>query len=213
MDIENHFLEKLYKKKRIERVDALQKALSLTSNQVRNLLEGLPLEEDTADSMIENQLATYQLPYGVALNFLINDEKFVVPMAIEEPSVIAAASSAAKFFSQYGGFQTAVTERMMIGQAVLTGVPDMKKAIQSLEKNEENIVQMADNAHPSIVKRGGGAVSIQIKEINANRELDYPDFLIVHLYVETLEAMGANIINTMMEAVLPLWKNIQVDKL
>lgn len=203
MNIKNHFLEKLYQKKRIERIEALQKGLSLTTDQVKDLVDGLPLEEDTADSMIENQIATYQLPYGVALNFLINEEDYVVPMAIEEPSVIAAASSAAKFFGQHGGFQTAVTERMMIGQAVLTGVPDMEKAIQAIEKNEEKIVQIADTAHPSIVKRGGGAVSIQIKRINANEEMDYPDFLIVHLYVETLEAMGANIINTMMEAVLP----------
>lgn len=203
MNVENHFLEKLYKKKRVERIKALQKGLSLTSDQVKHLRDGLSLDEDTANSMIENQIATYQLPYGVALNFLINDKNFVVPMAIEEPSVIAAASFAAKFFGQHGGFQTAVTERMMIGQAVLTGVPDMERAIQTLENNEENILQMADTAHPSIVKRGGGAVSIQIKKINANEEMDYPDFLIVHIYVETLEAMGANIINTMMEAILP----------
>lgn len=203
MDIENHFLEKLYKKKRIERVEALQKGLSLTPNQVEVLLEGLILDEDAADSMIENQLATYQLPYGVSLNFLIDNKEYVVPMAIEEPSVIAAASSAAKFFSQHGGFQTAITERMMIGQAVLTQVPDMEKAVLTLEENEAMIIEAADAAHPSIVKRGGGAISMQIRQINADEERDHPDFLIVHLYIETLEAMGANIINTMMEAVLP----------
>ena len=204
MHIDYERLNKLYKKKRMERIDSLQQSLSWTTEQVQELVRGLPLEENIADSMIENQIATYQLPYGVALNFLIDGEDYLIPMATEEPSVIAAASSAAKLFRLYGGFQTAVTERVMIGQAVLTNVPDIKKAVENLVQYENKIIQVANAAHPSIVKRGGGVLSMDIREIPPNEELDYPEFLIVHLYIKTLEAMGANIVNTIMEAVLPL---------
>lgn len=196
-------LAKFYKKKRTERIDALEKAGFVGTEEKDLLANHLALSEDVADSMIENQVATYQLPYGLALNFLIDDQDYVVPMAMEEPSVIAAASSAAKLFAQHGGFQTAVTERMMIGQAILTNVPDPEKAIAIIDDYEIDIIQKANQAHPSIVKRGGGADSIRIREIQADPEYNTPHFLIVHLHVETLEAMGANMINTMMEAILP----------
>lgn len=201
---EKNPLTKFYKKSRLERIDALQQAGYLNEELRDDVENQLTLSEDIADGMIENQIATYQLPYGVALNFLIDGDEYVVPMAVEEPSVVAAASSAAKLFGQYGGFETLVTERIMIGQAILTDVPDMAAAIQTIEANEAAIIRTANEAHPSIVKRGGGADSIRIRHIPADETYNSPDFLVVHLHVETLEAMGANMINTMMEAVLPL---------
>ena len=195
---QSHPFSKYYKKTVPERIKAFKDAGVLQD------AISVDLAPDVANSMIENQIATYQLPYGVAPHFLIDGEEFVVPMVIEEPSVIAAASSSAKLFKEFGGFQTAVTDRIMIGQAILTNVPDIKKAIQTIEENETTLIQTAHEAHPSIVRRGGGVDSIRVREVAADAEIASPDFLIVHLNINTLEAMGANMTNTMMEAVLPL---------
>ncbi len=195
---QSHPFTKFYKKTLSERVQALEEAGVLREEI------SVDLAPDVANSMIENQIATYQLPYGVAPHFLIDGEEFVVPMVIEEPSVIAAASSAAKLFKAHGGFQTAITERVMIGQAILTNVPNIKKAMQTIEENEATLIRVAHESHPSIVRRGGGVHSIRVREVAENAEIGSPDFLIVHLNIGTLEAMGANMTNTMMEAVLPL---------
>lgn len=203
-EYERNPLSGFYKKSRAERIEALEQMGMLDATFRKAVEENAVLPDEMANSMIENQIATYQLPYGVALNFLIDGKEYAVPMAVEEPSVIAAASAAAKLFGQYGGFETAVTERMMIGQAILTNVPDPAAAIATIEEQETKILQAANAAHPSIVRRGGGADSIRIREIAADESIGSPYFLIVHVHVETMEAMGANIVNTMMEAVLPL---------
>lgn len=202
-DKNTRYLSKFYQKSKAERLDALVQSGFLPEENRPHFADDLALSPDIADSMIENQIATYQLPFGVALNFVIDDVPYVVPMAIEEPSVVAAASSAAKTFAPFGGFKTAITPRTMIGQVILTDVPDYAKAIQIIEEEEINIIQTANQAHPSIVRRGGGADTISVRHIAADIASGTPDFLIVHLYVETLEAMGANIINTMMEAITP----------
>lgn len=196
-------LQRFYTKTREERIRALLEGKLISAEEVKLLIAQLPLKEEIANSMIENQIATYQLPYGLGLNFLIDGKDYAVPMATEEPSVIAAASAAAKTFRPFGGFETAVTERVMIGQVILTHIPDKEKALIALESREADILDTADAAHPSIVKRGGGALSFHVREVEGE-DADSSDFLIGHLHVETLEAMGANIINTMMEAVLPL---------
>lgn len=201
---DTRYLSKFYQKNKSERLAALIKAGFLSEEGVVAFADDLHLSAEIADSMIENQLATYQLPFGVALNFLVDEQKYVVPMAIEEPSVVAAASSAAKLFAPYGGFKTAITSRTMIGQVILTDVPNYLKASTVLESAETEIIQSANNAHPSIVRRGGGARAIRVNQIEADITSGAPEFLILHLYVETLEAMGANIINTMMEAIIPL---------
>src|SRR5699024_2165603 len=108
-DKETHYLSKFYQKSKSERIEALVKSGFLSEESAKAFTDDLQLSAEIADSMIENQLATYQLPFGVALNFLIDDEAYAVPMAIEEPSVVAAASSAAKLFAPYGGFKTATT--------------------------------------------------------------------------------------------------------
>ena len=197
------YLNKFYTKTKSSRISALRQAGVLSAEEKSQLESGLHLSNDVAGNMIENQLATYELPYGVALNFLINGKDYVVPMAIEEPSVIAAASSAAKIIKHAGGFTTTTTDRIMIGQVALKNPPHVIETLQLLAEKEAEILQIANEAHPSIVKRGGGAVKLDIRHIKADELEHAPEFIVLHLHVKTLEAMGANIINTMMEGIIP----------
>ncbi|SFQ32960.1 3-hydroxy-3-methylglutaryl-coenzyme A reductase [Desemzia incerta] len=201
--MDHSYLSKFYTKSRVERIDALEKAGILSANDKEMLITGLHLTDDMADNMIENQLSAYELPYGAALNFLIDGKDYAVPMAIEEPSVIAAASSAAKIVKQAGGFQTAVTDRVMIGQIAIKNPPNAASMMEKLHQYEHAILQKANEAHPSIVKRGGGAIRLDVRHIEADPVEKMPEFLILHVHVHTLEAMGANILNTMMEGILP----------
>lgn len=194
------YLDKFYKKSLTERMDALVDANILSSDDLL-LNEGLLLSDELADNMIENYLITYQLPLGAALNFLIDGKDYVVPMAIEEPSVIAAASAGAKIIAQAGGFKTTISERIMIGQVALKNIPDISLAKINLTNHKKDILKKANAAHPSIVNRGGGAKDLSIRVIEQDEEAATPEFLIVHIHIATMEAMGANIINTMMEGI------------
>ncbi|CZQ93944.1 hydroxymethylglutaryl-coa reductase class i/ii [Trichococcus palustris] len=206
--MDTSYFKKFYDKSRSERIAALQQAGILSEEDAIRLEDGLALSPEIADNMIENQLSTYELPYGVALNFLIDGKDYAVPMAIEEPSVIAAASSAAKTIAQAGGFATVVQKRLMIGQVALKKVPDSALAEQTIRAHEADILKRANEAHPSIVKRGGGARKVSVRIIPADAIGGTPEFVVVHLHVETLEAMGANIINTMMEGVSPYLQDL-----
>ena len=194
------YLDKFYKKSPTERKKALVAADVLTADDFL-LTHNLHLADELADNMIENYLANYELPLGAALNFLVDDKDYIVPMAIEEPSVIAAASAGAKIIAQASGFKTTISDRIMIGQVALKEVPDLTLAKSNLAKYKQDILKKANEAHPSIVKRGGGATELFVRVIEANPEAATPAFLMVHLHVSTLEAMGANIINTMMEGI------------
>ncbi|WP_407371217.1 hydroxymethylglutaryl-CoA reductase, degradative [Carnobacterium sp.] len=194
------YLDKFYRMNHVGRLNALVASGSLTSDDSL-LTKGLLLSDELADNMIENHLANYELPLGVALNFLIDEKDYIIPMAIEEPSVIAAASAGAKIIAQAGGFKTDISERIMIGQVALKDVPDILFAKSNLIQHKNHILKKANDAHPSIVKRGGGATDLFTKVIEADADAGTPEFLMVHLHVSTLEAMGANIINTMMEGI------------
>ena len=155
--MESNYLQKFYDKTPAERITALHSAGILDEEATTKLQEGLQLPQEIADNMIENQLSTYELPYGVALNFLIDGKDYAVPMAIEEPSVIAAASAGAKIIAKAGGFRTTIQERIMIGQVALKNVPDSVTAEQLILSHQDEILTGANDAHPSIVNRGGGA--------------------------------------------------------
>ena len=202
-DMEKEFLNKLYMKSRADRIKGLLLSNVISMEDAILLKDDLHLPAEVADHMIENQIATYELPLGVAVNFLIDQKEYVVPMAVEEPSVIAAASSAAKMINLAGGFQTTIQNRTMIGQVVLKDIPDMIFARDMVIKHQKDILQKANEAHPSIVKRGGGAKEIIIRPIAADKTFHTPSFFVIHLHIETLEAMGANIIDTMVEAIKP----------
>lgn len=197
-------LSKFYKKTKSEKIDSLLQAGVISKEDATLLSEnGLELPDEIAGNMIENQIDRYSLPYGVAFHFLIDGKDYAVPMAMEEPSVVAAASFAAKIIREAGGFRTSLTDRRMIGQVALKSVPDVQKAIQNIEQHTEEVLSRANEAHPSIVKRGGGAREVHVRLLEADTIEDTPEFLVVHLHIETLEAMGANIVNTMMEGIAP----------
>lgn len=193
-------LLKFYKRSHEEKITALLDAGVISQDEEKVLREGdLDLEQEIGEHMIENYIGNYSLPFGVAMNFVIDDKEVVVPMAIEEPSVIAASSFAAKIIASGGGFITAVTDRMMIGQVTLKDVPNLDDAVNKVEETKETILQRANEAHPSIVKRGGGARDIEVRILDEEE----PAYLTIHVHVDTQEAMGANIVNTMMEGIAP----------
>lgn len=193
-------LLKFYKRSHEEKITALLDAGVISQDEEKVLREGdLDLEQEIGEHMIENYIGNYSLPFGVAMNFVIDDKEVVVPMAIEEPSVIAASSFAAKIIASGGGFITAVTDRMMIGQVTLKDVPNLDDAVNKVEETKETILQRANEAHPSIVKRGGGARDIEVRILDEEE----PAYLTIHVHVDTQEAMGANVVNTMMEGIAP----------
>lgn len=175
-----------------ERIEALLKEGLLTWDEAQILKEqqGLPLS--IADQLTENVLSTFDLPFSLAPYFLINGQDYVLPMVTEEPSVVAAASYAAKLIQRSGGFTTQVHQRQMIGEIALTDVRDVEMASKRILEDKKTLLQLANEAYPSIVKRGGGARDLWVENKG--------DFLIVYLAVDPKEAMGANMLNTMLEA-------------
>lgn len=161
----------------------------LTTDQVKMLEDRQTISSDLANSLSENQIGSFSLPYGFATDFLIDDVEYLVPMVTEEPSVIAAAANAAKRVKKSGGFKTYPTSRIVYGQIVLENLD--KESISKIEKQDSQIFECAQNAHPSLLKRGGGVVSLNFNH--------YPDFFEVELGIDTVDAMGANMVNTILE--------------
>ncbi len=151
------------------------------------------------DTLIENVVGSYQLPLGLAFNFKINDQDFIIPMVIEEPSVVAAASNAAKMARKHGGFHSDEVKPIMISQIQITKLKDIEIAKESLEKSKELLLKIANEQDPVLNKLGGGAQDIEIREIHTNKG----KMIILHLLVNVLDAMGANVVNTMAEAISP----------
>lgn len=155
-----------------------------------------------ADHLIENVIGVFGIPMGLGLNFLINGKDYVIPMVIEEPSVVAAVSSAAKTARSAGGFFTESTDPLLIGQIQVVGVDRVDAASEAVEEAKTEILALANSMHPNMVARGGGGRDIEINVHPATSES--PEMLIVHLLVDTCNAMGANLVNSMCEEVAPL---------
>lgn len=197
---ENPF-KSYYKKSRQDRIDVLVDQEQITSDQAEFLKDGKGLPTEIANNMIENALSTYGLPYGLALNFLINDQEIQIPMVTEEPSVIAAASNGGKIIQQAGGFKSQVNQRLMSGQIAFTGLEDDAQALRFeayVTEFADDLLAVANAAYPSIVERGGGARDIR-SQYYPTTASNAP-FFIVYLTIDTQEAMGANMMNTMLEA-------------
>ena len=177
-----------------ERIEKLAQAGLLSEEGLQTLRDNETLPLSLANEMVENVLSTLALPFGLAPGFQIDGQEVQVPMVTEEPSVIAAASYAAGLIKRSGGFQTQVHKRQMIGQVALYDVSNKEKAIQAITGAKEELLQLANQAYPSIVKRGGGARDLWTEEKG--------DFLICYLSVDPKEAMGANMLNTMLEALV-----------
>ncbi len=188
-----------YKLELAERVAVVAEWAGLDEAE-QAVLAGGGLQPRQADLMIENVVGTYALPLGIAANFLINGRDYLIPMAIEEPSVLAAISHAAKSIRAGGGFQTESTEPIMIGQIQVLDMPDLEAARRAVLAHSEELMALADACSESIVRYGGGARGVEARPFP---ETAVGPMLVVHLLYDTRDAMGANTINTAVEAIAP----------
>ena len=189
--------KKFYEMGRSERLRYVKKKSMLTDSQLKDF--GRPLPFSAVDSMAENVVGIVSIPLGIATNFVINGKERLVPMAIEEPSVIAAASNAAKMARDHGGFTASVKESLMIGQVQLVSVPDPDAAAKNILKNREEILAKANRNSRSIAGRG-----ITVRQLCDSSPNQMGEMLVVEILVDTKDAMGANAVNTMCEAIGPL---------
>jgi len=197
--MKNSELSGFYKLSPEERLKIVKEFAGLSDDEIELLKKtgGLALEQ--ANRMIENVIATFQLPLGVATNFRINGRDYLIPMAIEEPSVVAAASNAAKIARARGGFLTESTPPVMIGQIQLTNLKNPEEAKNLILEKKDEILKIGNEQDPLLVRLGGGVVGVEARVIQTKRG----PMVIIHLLVNVLDAMGANVINTMCEAVAP----------
>ena len=197
-------IPKFFEKSRKDRLDSVKNFAKLSDDDVAILEDsagGISFEH--ADKMVENTIGTFSLPLGIATNFKINGKDYVVPMVIEEPSVIAAASKGAKVARIKGGFQVTVDESYSIGQVQLLDV-DADYAMSKISENTNEILELANSKSNTLSKMGKGAKEIQCKKIDAPSG----QMLIVELLIDVGDAMGANVTNTMCEAISPLIEKI-----
>lgn len=170
----------------------------LSEQSIAHLQGGGALTIDVADRMSENVIAVHGLPLSIALNFRVNNTDVLVPMAVEEPSVVAAASNAARQVRMTGGFFGEATAPIMTTQVQFDDVPDPAAAKRRVEAERSLIFQIADEAIPGMVKRGGGCRDLDVRILDEEHGV-----LVVHLYVDVGDAMGANVVDAVAEAVAP----------
>lgn len=187
-----------------ERLKFVREFAELSDEDVEAIRKTGSLDIQQADRMIENVIGTFELPLGIATNFLIDGRDYLIPMAIEEPSVVAAASNAAKMARVKGGFLTSSTGPLMIGQVQVTGLSDPFRARMEVLRRKDEIIEKANEQDPILVKLGGGCKDVQARVIDTIAGA----MLIVHLIVDCRDAMGANAVNTMAEAVAPFIERI-----
>jgi len=187
-----------------ERLRVLKEFASLSDEETQALLMTGSLDIRLANRMIENVVGVMPVTLGIATNFLINGRDYLIPMAIEEPSVVAAASNAAKMARPKGGFTASSTQPVMIGQVQLLDVPDPHGARMSLLSAKEDILRKANEQDPILVSIGGGAKGLRCKVLSTISGR----MVIVELLVDCRDAMGANAVNTMAEAVAPLLEEV-----
>ncbi|MFX1496708.1 MAG: hydroxymethylglutaryl-CoA reductase, degradative [Promethearchaeota archaeon] len=192
-------LSGFYKLSLKERQKILTELIDLDDEDLR-LLKNLGYFTDTQiDTLIENVVGSYQLPIGIACNFKINNKDYLIPMVIEEPSVVAAASNAAKIARKHGGFFAEKVNSIMISQIQITNLKDIKLAKNLLLEHKQDLLKIANDQDPLLHKLGGGAYDFELRELSTRKG----KMLILHLLVNVLDAMGANVVNTMAEALTP----------
>ena len=193
-----------YKLNPKERVQLVKEFADLTDEEVRLLQSTGSLDLDLANRMIENVVGAFPVPLGIAVNFLINKRDYLIPMAIEEPSVIAAASNAARMTRDGGGFFTSSTDPIMIGQIQTVRIKDPDGAKMAILAAKDEILKKANEQDPMLVSVGGGAKDLNVKVIHTSTG----PMVITELLVDCRDVMGANAVNTMAEAVAPLIERI-----
>ncbi|EQD77136.1 hydroxymethylglutaryl-CoA reductase, degradative, partial [mine drainage metagenome] len=196
-----------YKLSVSERVRVIHERGLLSEDDYQALVAGKhTLKVHHADKMIENVIGVMGLPIGLALNFLINGKDYVIPLVVEEPSIVAALCSAAKLIRTCGGFQSTSQGSILIGQVQTIDVPNPREAQSNLFRHKEEILNLANSFHPNLVARGGGAKDLEVW-IHVSPTFG-KDMVVLHLLVDTCDAMGANLVNTMCEGVASLVENI-----
>ncbi|MEM3383521.1 MAG: hydroxymethylglutaryl-CoA reductase, degradative [Nitrososphaerales archaeon] len=197
-----------YKLSPEDRIRIVKEFSGLSDEEV-NLIQSMGgLKLELANRMIENVIGAIPIPLGIAVNFLINGKDYLIPMAIEEPSVIAAASNAAKMARVKGGFFANCTSPIMIGQVQAIGVKDPYGAKMSIISAKDEIISKANEQDPILVSLGGGAKDLDVKVIDTIKG----PMVITELFVDCRDAMGANAVNTMVEAVAPIIERITKGK-
>ena len=201
-------IPKFFEKSHDEKLNIISNFSELTEDEVNHLKTATGgIDFEHADKMIENAIGTFSLPLGIATNFKINNKDYLVPMVIEEPSVIAAASKAAKIARVHGGFTATVEGNISIGQVQVLDV-NIQKSISAINSNSNEIIELANSASKTLPKLGKGAKQIHCKEIKTSTS----SMLIVELMIDVGDAMGANVTNTMCETVAPLIEKITGGK-
>ena len=195
----NGFSKKSYQ----ERLEQLKAQALLSPERQESLEQDEQMSVTVADQLSENVVGTFSLPYSLVPEVLVNGQEYTVPYVTEEPSVVAAASYASKIIKRAGGFTAQVHERQMIGQVALYQVAEPEQAQEKIASKKAELLELANQAYPSIVKRGGGARDLHVEQIKGET-----DFLVVYLHVDTQEAMGANMLNTMLEALKPVLEEL-----
>ena len=203
MPVDNSRLSGFYKLSVPERRAMLAELAGLSEEQVQAWADA-ELDEGTADRMIENVIGRYSLPIGVATNFIIDGEHYVIPFVVEEASVVAAASNMAKRCQKNGGFTSNNTDPVMIGQIQVVGCEDPVASREAILASKEELIQSCNDVDPILVKFGGGCKDVEARII----ETDSGPMIIVHILVDCRDAMGANAVNTMAETIAPRIESI-----
>src|SRR6266571_3827714 len=198
-DVKSSEVSGFYKKSPEDRWQVIRAFGELSDAEVETIQNTGALKFDQVDRMIENVVGAMPVPLGIAVNFQVNGKDYLVPMAIEEPSVIAAASNAARMARERGGFTTSGSGPIMLGQIQLVGVADPNGARITILSHRDEILSIANEKDPMLLKVGGGAQDIEVRVVETKRG----PMVITHLVVDCRDAMGANAVNTMAEAVAP----------
>ena len=183
----------------LERQNVLSKLVNLNQEEIKLLQNFGYFVSNQLDTLIENVVGSYILPMGIACNFKVNEKDYLIPMAIEEPSVVAAASNAARIARKHGGFRSEKVTPIMISQIQITQLQDVDAAKKKIIEQKSKILNLANKQDPELNKLGGGAVDLEVREIATK----LGKMIILHLLVNVLDAMGANVVNTMAEAISP----------
>jgi len=182
-----------------ERLKHVKEFARLTDEESASLASGEALSLSQANRMIENVVGLFQMPFGIATNFLVNGKDYLVPMVIEEPSVVAAASNGARMARIRGGFTATSTEPIMIGQIQITDVPDLENAVRKVRPEKETLLAKANEQDPILVSLGGGAKDLEVRTIQTR----VGPMVIVELFVDCRDVAGMNAVDTMAEAIAP----------
>jgi hydroxymethylglutaryl-CoA reductase len=187
--------KKFYQMSLEERLSSIASKSGLTRNEISTVVNQ-PLSFDKIDKMVENAIGSFSLPLGIATNFVINGKEYLVPMAIEEPSVIAGASNAAKLARSKGGFKASAKSSIMRGQIQVTNLLDIKKAIQAISKYKESLLKLSNSVSKNVK-------AVDLKTRVVDNEIDGAKMVLAEIYVDCKDSMGANTINTMCELLGP----------